>query len=496
MTDERGLTSRKNLKPNEALDDYEIDVRTKQGRHLTRQPMTLTDVHRSLDAASIRSGDVAEVWVSPDGSDDNPGTRSAPFASIQYAIDTLVERAGHMNRKRVNILSGTYYEQVIISTKFLHLKGLGQRFPDVQHPLADDNRGGVVLVYSDGPEIILSNGTQSSIEEWKQDGGLSYVFDEDNPENGYEYTGAQLDDREILDASLSAAASSSMYVTVEGISNYHTDAYLDGQGFIFLGMGDRRIRKVNIKDCQSFTSDLSIFVKNAVNISVSGFFGNTVFDNVSHSEFPVDSYPNNGRFEHPEGDGHGLLINDCINLFTPSARSPNFRCPFYVLGNTEINRPNSVAPAIVGQDRDEILYLGSDVIVDDADLYKYSPIPLISSGTISTYSAQSIKVVVLDCDTLEHNSNGTILVDDLMISENAVISDGSFIAKGGTIEGNLTVSGGSDIDLTGVHVLGDVDLTGAGDVTWRGGSFYGTLTDPDNKLGGASAGDYLNVTPA
>lgn len=70
--------------------------------------------------------------------------------------------------------------------------------------------------------------------------------------------------------------------------------------------------------------------------------------------------------------------------------------------------------------------------------------------------------------------------------------DKTFIASNFTIYDSLEVHG-AGISLTNVVVKGNVNLANAGTVIWKGGSFYGTLTDPLNKMNNAVAGSYLNV---
>ena len=64
-----------------------------------------------------------------------------------------------------------------------------------------------------------------------------------------------------------------------------------------------------------------------------------------------------------------------------------------------------------------------------------------------------------------------------------------------SLANELSLFDSSELELENTTVFGNVDLTGAGTVTWRGGSYYGSLTDPGNKMDGTSPGDYLNVTP-
>lgn len=74
----------------------------------------------------------------------------------------------------------------------------------------------------------------------------------------------------------------------------------------------------------------------------------------------------------------------------------------------------------------------------------------------------------------------------------AVYGGGTMTAVGGRVN-SLTMFNSSTLVAELFSVMGNVDLTGALSVTWKGGSFYGTKTDPGNLLGTAAAGDYLNI---
>lgn len=400
MTDDnikRGLTSRRNLEQKDFDDDFEVEVNSVIDGYLTKRPASMTDMRRGLDAAGVRSGDVAEVWVSPDGSDDNPGTRSAPFASIQYAIDTLVERVGDSESKVVRLLHGIYDldSPIIDYTKNIKIIGPGNSHAGQSEPAAEVSLSSVMIRRDDfGPVMVKTNMTKEAYNNYVLEGGFDYSVDEE----GYEYTGALLDNREL---SYDGQAFGNEWVNTE-INNIH----LQG-GFYMLGASSDNdnvdLRGIFLK---SVFQTGQMFCKNIRSLScedlrLSAFNANHVFDEIG-------------------------------SIF---------------LGYTK--------PTTVDQ-------------------------------LTSAINQTNTWVINGDC-SLGVNTQGKL-------GFNMSKFGGNFNLYGATLGMDLEVNQNAEIDFTGVTVLGDVDLTGAGDVTWRGGSFYGTLTDPDNKLGGAAAGSYLNVS--
>lgn len=63
---------------------------------------------------TLFSGSLAEIWVSPQGSDANPGTKESPLATVQMAVRKARELrrlkdASIKDGIRIIVMNGTYY---------------------------------------------------------------------------------------------------------------------------------------------------------------------------------------------------------------------------------------------------------------------------------------------------------------------------------------------------------------------------------------------------
>lgn len=90
-------------------------------------------------------------------------------------------------------------------------------------------------------------------------------------------------------------------------------------------------------------------------------------------------------------------------------------------------------------------------------------------------------------------SSGTLTVSTLTCSGNVYL-EGDVVANlSGTILGNLTVEAGATLNAVSLTVKGNVTFEAGATITWMGGTYTGTLTDPDNHFGGATPGSYINI---
>ncbi len=98
----------------------------------------------SLANVVIANG-VPEVWVAPPplGSDSNPGTEAAPFATIQKGINTIEDLTGEGT---VHVAAGTYHENLLIHDA-VNLTGAG-----AQNTIIDGSDSGLVMVISSNPD--------------------------------------------------------------------------------------------------------------------------------------------------------------------------------------------------------------------------------------------------------------------------------------------------------------------------------------------------------
>ena len=468
MTDDnikRGLTNKRNLGQEDFEDDYEVDVRSEKDGYLSERPASVTDLRRGLDASGVRSGDIAEVWVSPDGDDRNPGTRSAPFASIGEAVSFIQENRDEDVVKFVKVKPGTYNEgNILVNHQNVHIIGQSTNPFDQ-----------TVQVSTDGTYNWIFGATQMTKKSWQgyiKDGGPSYIEDGDD----FTYTGAATANRNLRHEAVGLNG------TVQNLRFFQDPNDTEYMPPVMLIAGHKsddggglfdRYQLINCSIMQfSDSSQASLYLKNSspqlFGVNIVG--GGITADNVGQislesaqvdrvSNYPTIIVRRGGQNTSLEGDalGGGLFSHN-LQVVLPTEI---FR--LYSNNGRDIHALSKRC-SIEGPEQIELI---GDVDVD---------------------------VARISCEKLVRDGDTDMTLTRLDCSGNAdFIGNGTNSVSSGTIEGNLTVSGGASIDFTGVHVLGNVDLTGAGAVTWRGGSFYGTLTDPDDKLGAATAGDYLNV---
>lgn len=90
-------------------------------------------------------------------------------------------------------------------------------------------------------------------------------------------------------------------------------------------------------------------------------------------------------------------------------------------------------------------------------------------------------------------NEGTLSITNLACSGNVVL-EGTVVANlSGVITGDLILAAGATLNAVSLTVKGNVTFEAGATITWMGGTYTGTLTDPDNHFGGAVAGAYLNV---
>lgn len=88
---------------------------------------------------------------------------------------------------------------------------------------------------------------------------------------------------------------------------------------------------------------------------------------------------------------------------------------------------------------------------------------------------------------------GTLNINHLSCYGDVLMRAGTTANLSGTIDGNLVVADGATLNAVSLTVKGNVTFEAGATITWKGGTYTGTLTDPNSYFGGAVAGAYLNV---
>lgn len=139
----------------------EISGELTEGMYLKTYVWSMTkDKLMPLAESNVLFYDINNIYVSPTGDDDNSGTKSAPFKTIERAQEEVRSRNGDMTADiNVNISGGTY---VLESTLKLNE--------------ADSGTNGCYINYKavDGEEVVLSGGRK--IEGWELSDSESNIY--------------------------------------------------------------------------------------------------------------------------------------------------------------------------------------------------------------------------------------------------------------------------------------------------------------------------------
>ena len=509
MTDERkarGLTNRRNLLQQDFEDDYEVDVRSEKDGYLSERPASMTDMRRGLDAAAVRSGDVAEVWVSPDGDDSNPGTRSAPLASIQEGVEALKGRHGP-NTTKIVYLAPTGEDNAYIVDETIVINE-SNFIVKSSAPMGETR----IEAGADIPLFLVTALTDASVFDYLDDGGpeFDHDFDLGDLTHSYEYTGP-LTDRTVYDTTETVHG-----VQLEGL-RFSCSGPIESYAAVNFvsvpdGEGQTTVQNCSVSGCR-FLPDLEKFIllKNVEEVHFSFTqtgFGPLVIDNSRFISF------DGGRKR-----GSRLINQSRAGIICVYRTNDDLDTRLKNTGYS-IRRLSDDWQVGMLFSRRDTSGSGSGRMFDSALQTTLTPLRevVISGDGNFGRSDRNLKIgnqqigleapIVLEDSSSMNATDGTVydvrmessgdlVLRGTKIQNNLTIEGGTTTLKNVTIEGNLIQSGDADIDFTNVTVLGNVDLADdAGTATWRGGSYYGELTDPGDKLGDPSPepGEYLNVT--
>ena len=406
----------------------------------------------------------AEIWVSPNGDDSNPGTRNAPYASIQKAVDDLAEEYGKEAEKRVYLdFSGTSFfsnweidSPVILGPKNSHTRIIGtgkniSRFTGVST--------------SSGPAFIVSD--LDDVGSFVSSGGVGYSVNTTtgaftlSGEDGHTYSGEgafSTYDISIEDLKLVApvwlVGSTLDAVLRFQLRNCFIDVGSGNNALYMLGGGENKI--------YGLASDGEVVLDRCKSIHWAGV-------DVHEGDAFVDTVIVNESEGDPFGyvDGNALFKN------------------IYVDGNQD----NEIVGSYQSQQFNvENGVIGGDGIVGKSDAFVRIKAQRLQGLLKFTETSQlhAIDSVFYD---LQKTSSGAMVVKKSHIQRNVTIEAGSNTTlKNCVIEGDLQVDSPASATLENVTVLGN--LEGDGDIDFTGGGWAGS----NNNTGTVTHTD-LNTTP-
>jgi hypothetical protein len=430
--------------------------------------------------ASPYQADTNELWVGPEGDDDNPGTRNSPLASIQTAIDRLDERVGSVDRKVIKVSPGIYQENLQINTRNLTVEG---QVSSIQSQWSYEDPG--VKIIDDDPSlplVAIHTMTDSGYQNFRDDGGEDYIW------NGgsYSYTGAS------LARDLRYDNTPRMKIHFEGILFEHQNpGSTKAENMLALGVPDPTSNNEGIVSDVTFEgcwfvggSDTNIFLKNAQDFTFTGahtrLISNVIFDTCVGIGFSsggkktrmLDSVIVVGDSTTDPDEG-GVITEP--NFFHPE--SPLEAGYFYEL---EIAGSVNLAPDIDVYTTPSLQTWNSFVWHSSGDIGMPSSGLDIDTQTFDVKGSGSAYLRQLECDKLQFTGSGTLDVDEIICADDATISSGSnHIVHSGIIQGDFIANSGTDVELRGVTIEGNLDVSGATTVTCKGCHIQGDVLQED-----------------
>jgi hypothetical protein len=425
-------------------------------------------------------------WVSASRGSDTTGNGSfeKPYREVQKALDDLAVTVGNDKQKNILIESGIhsygdpaadfYFKPFFCNLRHILIKGIGHKA--YFYPMGTD------------PACIITNMTRTSFDAFLVDGGMDYT---DSGNYSITWTGGSLAGRE---TAWEAGNRFKANVTLENLNI--NGKYLDvgsygpmcpSLGLVFtgpLGATSFRASGITLIDCI---------------ISDTGTLGQLRPSIIANNFNLVDSYSVNTR------TGASLEIN-CQTSLNSAMIDTGYNGDY---SNATVAWPKiflSSSGNIAGVSN-AVGGLYHNVRFGGGLVWRNTGGTTVLSGFInSTGNAGFIDVsgpfTIKDVDftsSLNLTINNTIGTQGMCtihcygnfvqtagslysrsgeVAGNCTINGGTFKADGLTIRGNLVVADGVTIDLLNVTVLGTVTLGATSVVTrWKGGSFYGTLTD-------------------
>ena len=419
-------------------------------------------------------GNSPEIWVSPNGDDSNPGTRNAPYASIQKAVDDLAEEYGSRTLKTVHLMvdevpDGDRWdlsETVVINTSRFRLVG------------TSDQVLNFFETSSNVPIFVITDLTKQGYEDFVSDGGLAWTA---NTSTGdYTYTGQDPDNYENAGEDVGE-------IILENISFW--DADTSNPCIALLGSKDGsrgNVRKVDIINSRCVTLAPGLFAKNAESVRFYGYAcesGQTIFDETINISSNGDVVRN---FTLPTywGDVFIQVPNGSFDVLKPSPGSDYFKSLFVSGSGSDFFHLVPLPE----------LKITDDIIVgDDNELGTTSnPCKIHAtrdSGATEMKDSSQLHAIDSQFYDLQKTSSGALTLRESVVFNNVTIEAGSNTTLTNcTIEGDLQVDAPASATLENVVVLGN--LEGDGDIDFTGGGWKGS-----NNNTGTVTHTALNTTP-
>ena len=426
-------------------------------------------IDSGLISAHVVSDDgIAEVWVSPDGDDDNPGTANAPYKSIQHAIDTLVDQVGVTGDKVVQVMSGTYTENIIINCRSLKINGSGFNAVLDYIGVFDFTEVDITapkLIPEDPsrPLITIAPFIKEDIEEYIESGGFTFT-EEDNL---FTYTGPSSDDY------------TENYPKTFWLGNYWYNANIeinniisdfDNGDILLFGLGSHLLAGISFRNM--VISNLLMYRCEFVDIGsayiAGGVFSHELVDlthvgGVAVLGTTIEDSLIISTERRPFTDGIDMKSNTEVKIFGTASnalsRGGDLTFASLIVNNTE-DQPQEGRPL-----RSLTLFDGRSSGAGDYD----NPENLVLNN------AGGIDVITLSCKDVIHNSTGTLNIRHANIRGSVTLSGGGTMRiSGGFIEGDLTVNSPATVELNQVTVKGNI--SGDGVIIQNGGGYLGDNT--------------------
>lgn len=145
----------------------------KRSEELSVKRQSITPMVRAASPASFN------YYVSTSGSDENPGSESAPFASIQKAINTA------SSGMSIKVQPGTYYENLNFNGKSLQLYGSPEN-PELTKIDANSTGRAITMVSAESSSTVingftLTGGVASNASITPGHGGAIYLYSNAEP---------------------------------------------------------------------------------------------------------------------------------------------------------------------------------------------------------------------------------------------------------------------------------------------------------------------------
>ena len=409
-----------------------------------------------------------KLWVGPQGSDTAKGTYEAPLASIQTAIDRLDDRFALEAPKEIRVFPGTYAENLFINTKNLTLRGL----QPANASTLDSNRPHVQIEDDDPslPVMTVANASRAGWEAFEADGGVEFSWNG----SSFSYTGASLA-RELRHTESEVG----MGVVVKNLTMWHRNARNSkANNLQILGFpnpdhnNEVTIETVYLErlQCIDTSSGANAYFKNyfpqGKALSESKFIPTGAFFVLDRSNVGVGA-----------GQREGIRIDSMLARGGTTATAdegapPNDqtfgdpRAPFFVelveayyLGSMDFCPSHGGQTKQLHVDVDEA---GEFLWASSGQFgHRRNPQDLACSIYDHTGSG-NMNIRHLWCREGNHAGSGKLRVQRIECFDSAgfEVSGGASNnwIYGGTIEGDLVISSGTDIELRGVTIEGNLDV--------------------------------------